>query len=653
MKNYSIPLRLTFLFLAICFAVNIHSQERREMGNMILEDVPEIPEEIKLRISQYQNTRSASFADWMPENKGILISTRFGNTTQLHTVSQPGGARSQITFFDEPVGNGSFCPSDDYDGFLFTKDIGGNEFSQIFWYDMETRTSTMLSDGKSRNFGMAWSNKGDRFAFTSSRRNNKDFDIYISGMDSPDKAVLTLDRGNGYWVVTDWSPDDSKLLVIQYLSSTKSNSYVLDLDSGELTQLNDPNSEAVFLASFWDRSGKKIYAVSDKDREFKKMALYDLESGKMKYITDEIPWDIDGGVVNEDRTHAAFTANEDGFSRMYLMDMTTNKFRKVPDLPIGQIYAFSFHPDGNTLAMTMNTAESSGDVYSLDLKTLKLTRWTNSEVGGLDTSRFPKPKPIQYETFDEVDGKKRMIPAFVYAPLDARGPLPVMISIHGGPEAQHTPNFSSFYAYLANELGIAVIAPNVRGSDGYGKTYLKLDNGFKREESVKDIGKLLEWISSNPDFDKDRIAVFGGSYGGYMVLSSMVHFNDRLRCGVDIVGISNFVTFLENTEAYRRDLRRAEYGDEREPEMRVYLESISPANHANEIKKPLFVIQGANDPRVPASESEQMVKSIRDNNGTVWYMLAKDEGHGFRKKENRDRMTEAVALFLKENLLDE
>jgi len=303
--------------------------------------------------------------------------------------------------------------------------------------------------------------------------------------------------------------------------------------------------------------------------------------------------------------------------------------------------------------MVLNTTETPGDVYSLDLNTRKSKRWTSSEVGGLNTSLFPKPELINYETYDEIDGNKRNIPAFVYKPMNAKGPLPVMISIHGGPEGQHTPYFSSFYAFLANEMGIAVIAPNVRGSSGYGKTYLKLDNGFNRENSVKDIGKLLEWIEKKSEFDKNRVAVFGGSYGGYMVLSSMYNFKDKLKCGIDIVGISNFVTFLENTEEYRRDLRRAEYGDERDPKMREYLLSISPTNHVDEFTKPLFVIQGANDPRVPASESEQMVKSIRENNGKVWYMLAKDEGHGFRKKENRDRMTEAVAMFLKENLLGE
>jgi len=652
MKTFNAIIKTILLSIAFFVVSASDGQNRREVGNMILEDVPEIPTEIKSRIQQYQNTRSASFADWLPNDEGILISTRFGNTSQLHIVNSPGGARNQITFFDEPVSNGSFCPSSGHNGFLFTKDTGGDEFSQIYWYDMNTRSSEMISDGESVNFGILWSNQGDKFAFTSTRRNKKDFDVYVSDISLPKEASLKIDRGSGYWVATDWSPDDSKLVIIQYLSSIKSNSFILDLNSNELTQINDDKAEAVFIALAWDQTGKKIYATTNEGKEFNTLVQYDVETQKIDYITDDILWDVEEFITNSTKTNGAFTVNENGFSQLYLLDLESNRFEKVPDIPIGQIYSIKFHPDKEEMAMVLNTTETPGDIYSLDLKTKINKRWTTSEVGGLNTRSFPNPKLITFDTYDEIDGKKRKIPAFVYLPNNVDGPLPVVISIHGGPEGQHVPYFSSFYAFLVNEMGIAVIAPNVRGSSGYGKTYLKLDNDYNRENSVKDIGKLIEWIEGQPEFDQEKIAVFGGSYGGYMVLSSMFNFNDKLKCGVDIVGISNFVTFLENTEEYRRDLRRAEYGDERDPKMREYLLSISPTNHVNEIRKPLFVIQGANDPRVPSTESEQMVKSIRENGGKAWYMLAKDEGHGFRKKENRDQMTEAVALFFRENLLD-
>lgn len=652
MKSYYKHLTTLAAAFLLLFLFNpIDAQERREEGNMVLQGVPEIPQEVKDRIQQYQNSRSAGLADWLPNGEGMLIRTRFGNTGQFHIVDAPKAARQQITFYDEPVRGGSFCPSDEFNGFMFSKDVGGNEYSQLFWYDMDKRKAEMISDGESVNFGLNWSNKGDQFAFTSTRRNTKDFDVYISKSANMKEAELILDKGNGYWIVSDWSPDDSKLIVINYLSATKSNSFIYDLNSKELTQINDPDEEAIFLASDYDKKGEKIYVVTNKGREFQTLALYDPATKDIKILTGDIPWDVQGILFDENREKAVFTVNENGYDQLYTFNVNDYSYSKIEGMPKGQSYGYEFHPTKNELAFAMNTSQTSGDIYSMSLDNFEMTRWTYSEVGGLNTSTFPEPELIHYETFDEVDGKKRKIPAFVYKPKAAEGPYPVVVSIHGGPESQHRPNFSSFYAYMANELGIAIIAPNVRGSEGYGKSYLQLDNGYKREDSVKDIGMLLDWIGENPEFDGERIAVMGGSYGGYMVLASMFHFNDKIKCGIDIVGISNFVTFLKNTKEYRQDLRRVEYGDERDPEMHDFLNSISPNNHVDEIKAPLFIIQGANDPRVPASESDQMVDAIVKNGGDVWYMLAMDEGHGFRKKENRDKMTEAIALFLQEFLI--
>jgi dipeptidyl aminopeptidase/acylaminoacyl peptidase len=650
-KFFRFAFKLTFVIGLSIFVLSAAAQVRREVGNLVLEDVPEVPQEIIDRLQQYQNTRSAIFADWLPGDGGMLISTRFGNTMQLHTVALPGGARSQVTFYNEPVTSASFSPSADYNGFLFSRDVGGNEFAQFFWYDMDQRTARMISDGSSMNILPNWSNKGDRFTFTSTRRNGRDFDIYLSGMAEPDNATLLVDRGRGGWGASDWSPDDTKLLVIQRLSANISNSFILDLSTRQLTPINDPGQQSVFEAIAWNHDASKIYVVTNLAGEFTTLALYDIKTGSLSHITGNIPWDLLEFTMNRDRSKAAFTVNENGFSRLYLLNTSNNAFELVTSLPMGQVRGLSFHPQRNELAMVINTTQTPGDVYSLDLEKNELKRWTYSEVGGLETTMFPDPELIFYETFDSIDGQPRMIPAFVYKPKKGQGPFPVLINIHGGPEAQHVPVFSAFNAFLANELGVAVIGPNVRGSTGYGKTYLDLDNGYLREDAVKDIGTLIDWIGKQPGFDASRIAVYGGSYGGYMVLASMVHFGDRIRCGIDVVGISNFVTFLENTEEYRRDLRRVEYGDERDPAMREFLLNISPANHAHKINKPLFVIQGANDPRVPASESEQMVRAIRQNKGTVWYMLALDEGHGFRKKENSDRMSEAIAYFLKLNLL--
>lgn len=636
---------ITFVFTSLTFAV-----ERREVGNLVLEDIPEVPEQLKDRLLQYQNVRSASFRDWYPAEDAIMISTRFGETSQFHLVEKPLGMRKQITFFNEPVGGGAFCPHEIYDGFLFTKDIGGSEFNQIFYFDMAKRSYNMLTDGESRNGAAVWSNKGDRFSYYSTKRNGRDWDVYVADMKNPEEAEMVLAK-SGLWIASDWSPDDSKLLIVNYISANESYYYVLDLETKELTQVNPSEEKIAYGTAAFSKDGKGIYLTCDQNSEFKNLFYYELASGEMTNLTSHIDWDIGGLALSDNGSYLAYTVNEDGIGKLHMIDLENNEEIDLPELPIGQIYGISFSPDSKRFSLVLNTPTSPGDVYIMDMEEKNLTRWTESEIGGLDSDQFIEPKLIHYPTFDEVDGEPREIPAFVYKP-EGEGPFPVVIDIHGGPEAQERPYFSSLTQFWVNELGVAVIAPNVRGSAGYGKSYLRLDNGFKRENSVKDIGKLLEWIAEQTDFNKDRVAVFGGSYGGYMVLSSMFNYNDRIRCGVDIVGISNFVTFLKNTKEYRRNLRRAEYGDERDPEMAEYLQSIAPTTNAHEINKPLFVAQGLNDPRVPASEAEQIVDAVRKNNVDVWYILAKDEGHGFRKKTNRDFFYAAVSMFFEKYLLD-
>jgi dipeptidyl aminopeptidase/acylaminoacyl peptidase len=632
---------LFFVFLVGAFGQEV---DRREIGNLVIEDIPEIPEQLSNRLEQYQNTRSAGFAGWAADDEGMFISTRFGETSQIHFVGFPEAYRRQVTFFDEPVGGIAVRPTPETPGFLFMKDYGGNETYQMFYFDLITGEYKMISDGESRYGGIDWSNKGDRFAFVSNKRNGRDFDIYVSEFDNLDNPRLVF-QNRGYWGPVDWSPDDKKMIIYNYISINESMLYILDISSGEITPLLDTEEQVAFGDGAWSRDGKGIYYTSDFNTEFKNLYYYDLQSGERTNLTGDIKWDVDYITVSKDGKWLAFMVNENGTSVLYMMDIASGRISR-PQIPEGQVRGFAFSRNSDRLAMTISSYQTTGDVFVMDVSAKDVERWTYSEVGGLNTKKFVQPELIEYPTFDEVDGVARSIPAYYYKP-QGQGPFPVIILFHGGPEGQFKPGFSSTIQFYVNELGIAVLAPNVRGSAGYGKSYLKLDNAYLRENSVKDGGALLDWIERQPELKNDKIAVLGGSYGGYMVLAMMTHYNDRLAGGVDIVGISNFVTFLENTGEYRRNLRRAEYGDERDEDMREFLIEISPTTNAHKITKPMLIVQGLNDPRVPASEAEQMVEVIRENGGEVWYLLAKDEGHGFRKKTNRDYYQNAVALFFK------
>ena len=621
-------------------------------GNVILEAVPEVPTEIVEALNRFQNVRSAFFEDWSEDGESIFIRTRFGNTTQLHQVTVPGGARRQLTFFPEPIGGTQRRPGDSQ--LQFGMDAGGDEFYQLFILDPASGESRMLTDGESRNSSATWSHDGKWLAYRSTRRNGRSNDIWIMQPDEPEAARMIFESPDGsYWNPADFDRAGKRLLIQNYVSITDSRIHLQDLASEETRMLRgggEPNS--VNLAAEFDHDGKGFYFITDESSDFRRLAHMDLTSGEVQIITQDIDWDVENFVLSEDGTRAVFEVNEDAVNRLYLMDPMTREYRRVDSIPTGLISGLTFSPDRKRLAMTLNSSQTPSDVFTLELGTdalsfTELTRWTYSEVGGLNTADFIVPELIHYPSFDGLE-----IPAFVYRPM-ADGPHPVIIYIHGGPEGQTKPGFSSRTQLWIAELGVAVISPNVRGSSGYGKKYVTLDNGFKREESVKDIGALLDWIETQPDLDSDRVALYGGSYGGYMVLAGLAHYSDRLRGAVDIVGISNFVTFLENTQDYRRDLRRVEYGDERDPEMRAHLEKISPNNNAEKITAPLFVAQGQNDPRVPVSESQQIVESVRQAGYDVWYMNALNEGHGFRKKENRDLYQQIVVMFYKEHLLGE
>lgn len=631
---------------------------REEVGTRISENIPAIPQELIDRLNRYQNTRGAGVAGWTREGC-LLISTRFAETSQAHRVCAPMGMREQLTFYSEPVGSIVPAPVQAaQDGFVFSKDKGGDEFSQLYWFDNRTREIALLTDGKrTQNSGALFSADGKRMAYRSTARNGTDTDIWLRDtVTGQTRAIVTA---GGSWSALDFSPDGKKLLVMKGVSIAESYPGEVDLDTGALTMFPVEGGKASFGGFEYAGDGKSAYFVSDEPikgvaQEFRTLRHHDPATNTVTVLSDRVPWDVVGFNVSEDGKRLAYVTNEDGISKLRVLSLPDHRELPLPELPIGVFGAGAFSPDGTRIALTLNSATSPSDVYVIDIDKKTLTPWTRSEVGGLDASKFVAPTLIRYPTFDKANGKTRTIPAFYYRPANAPAgrKLPVVINIHGGPEGQSQPTFNPTAQFLANELGVAMLMPNVRGSTGYGKTYLSLDNAEKREDSVKDIGALLDWIAKQPDLDASRVGVIGGSYGGYMTLASLVHYSDRIRAGVDVVGISHFGTFLKNTESYRRDLRRVEYGDERDPKMAETFERISPLNNAAKIKSKLFVAQGKNDPRVPWTEAEQIVKAVRANGQPVWYLLYTDEGHGFRKKSNNDYFNAATMLFWQQYLLN-
>jgi len=614
------------------------------------EGIPPIPTTIADAVGAYTEFRSATFAGWHPTRREALVLTRFGDTNQVHEVRMPGGARRQLTFFPERITNAGW-PRRAADYFVFTKDRGGDEFWQIYRTDVATGATTLVSDGgRSQNQLGPWSNAGDRMAHSSTRRNGVDRDIWVVDPREPASARLVAELQGGGWGALDWSPDDRQLVIVEYVSVNESYLWLVDVASGAKT-LVTPKGGAVPVAyddAAFSADGKGLYVTTDRDAEFMRLAYLDLASGAHRYLTTDLKWDVEAFTLAPDGRSIAFLTNEDGASVLHRIDAATGAALPAPQLPVGVVNSLEWHESGRELGLSMSSARAPSEFYSVDFAAQRIERWTESETGGLNTTAFAEAEVVRWPRFDG-----RSISGLLYKP-PARfaGRRPVIINIHGGPESQSRPGFLGRNNYLIDQLGAAILYPNVRGSTGFGKSFAKLDNGRLREDSVKDIGALLDWIRTRPDLDASRVMVTGGSYGGYMTLAAATRFDDRIRCSLSVVGISNFVTFLENTEDYRRDLRRVEYGDERDPAMREFLLGISPMNHAQEISKPLFIVQGRNDPRVPYTESEQMVATVRAKGGPVWYLLADDEGHGFAKKPNQDFQFYATIAFVQSHLLN-
>ena len=649
---------LSPLVFALLLSASAHAQDAvaPPPAALVMENVPPVPASVAAQVAKYTEFKPTGFTGWHPSKQEMLIVRRHKNTPQIYRLGKPGGALELLTDYPEPVRGASFDPVS-AKFYIFGKDTGGNEVFRSYRRDIAGGDAVPLTPEGERVQALAWSTSGKQIVYSTvpvNRQGSNDkisTTLAITEPMKPEAArkIATLEGGG--WFGFAFSPDDRQLVYLEYVSANESYVWLMDIATGKSRRISEKTASDVvsYGATQFSKDGKGLYTLTDRGGEFQRLTYIDLATLKHTTLTGDINWDITSIDLSDDGKMIAFVANEDGTNVLRLMRTSDHKLLPSPKLPLGTIGSVNWHKDSTNLALSVTSATSPSDVYSVNVKTNVATRWTTHEIMEVDAAKFPEPELVRWKSFDG-----RTISGFLYRAPAAKfpGKRPVLVNIHGGPEAQFQPGFQARNNYFINEMGISMVFPNVRGSSGYGKSFLKLDNGRLREDSVKDIGALFDWIAIQPDLDAARVAVTGGSYGGYMSLAVSTMYPERIAAAIDVVGISNFVTFLERTESYRRDLRRVEYGDERDPDMRKFMEEIAPLNRASRIKKPLFVVQGKNDPRVPYQEADQIVATVKKNGTPVWYMVANDEGHGFAKKANADYQFYATIGFLNKYLLD-
>jgi dipeptidyl aminopeptidase/acylaminoacyl peptidase len=617
--------------------------------NIVAEGVPPLPPTLAAELAPYLGLGGASFRGWHSTRRAALVTTRIGDASHLHLMDAPLAKRAALTGGVEPVKGGLMQPGGTR--LLYSSDVGGDENHQLFLKDTADLKAPprRLTDGKSRNIEACWSRDGQRIAFSTNRRNGKDSDIVIKEIQAPYAERVVHTGTSAGWGPLEWSPDGKLLLLRQSMSLAESRLWTMDVATAQKTQITPKTGRTYFTQASFGEGGRAVYALANLDSDFLTPTRIDVATAELRKLAGGPAWDGEELVVSGDGTRLAVTFNVEGFSELRCWDLATGQLLPAPKLKAGVLSNLQFRPGSHEVGFSLNSEDSPSDAWSADLDSAAVTRWTSRT--SKPKLEIPSPEPVISRTlsFDGVS-----IPSLIYHPDPRKfpGKRPVLMIFHGGPEGQSRPGFRGSSHFYLNELGVALVYPNVRGSTGYGRKYLALDDGVKREGAIRDIGAVLDWIVQSDRLDATRVASYGGSYGGFMSLACLVNYPERFRCGVDNVGIANFATFLRDTSDYRRNARRMEYGDERKPEIKAFLDRISPANHAERIRAPLLIVQGKNDPRVPFTEAEQMRDAVKGQGGTVWYVLAKDEGHGFAKKVNADYQFATTILFLRTHLLN-
>jgi len=594
--------------------------------------------------SQYLNIRQAYGPSFSPDGKRVSFLTNITGVPQAWVVDVKGGWPDQLTFDTERVSGAVFSPISDH--LVFSRDVGGNENAQIFLVNRDGSGERKLTqaDDAMHIFG-AWSKDGRQIAFTANRRDKSKFDVYVQNIDDDEAQLVWENKFPGFLAITAFSPDASKLLVYLMHNSMDQDIFELDMHSGKIRKLTEHEGNVRYNSPVYSADGKSVYCACDKDRDLATLMQINLDDLNHQFL-GETDSEIEYVATSDDGRWLLWTTNVEGANQINLMDLESKKVSQPADLPTGVLSGFSFpvfSPNNQQVAFSFTTPTRASDIWIWDIDKGGLHQATQSSHAGIPTSSFKEPELIRYPTFDE-----RSIPAWFYRPdINDGDKYPVVVIVHGGPEGQSQPILDIVSQYFLSR-GYGVLVPNVRGSSGYGKEYLALDNVEKRMDSVADLSHAVKWLATQPNVDTKRIAVYGGSYGGFMVLAALTTYPDLWAAGIDIVGISNFVTFLENTGAYRRSHREGEYGSLEHD--REFLTSISPIHQVDKITAPLMVVHGANDPRVPLNEAEQIVAALSARNIPVEFLVYHDEGHGLVKLKNRLDAYPKMADFLDKHI---
>lgn len=618
--------------------------------NVSADGVPPVPLALADAIFPYGQFRRARLLAWHPKERRILIATRF-EQPQLHEVRAPGGARVQLTFFRDGVAAPDERPFALYEpdgrSFVFQKDTsGGGEANQLFRYDLASGTSTLLTDGRSKNQYPVMSKSG-LVAFATTRRNGKDWDIYSLNPANVREDHRRILEATGTWIPLDWSPDGRQLLVVEQISNAQMHLWLIDVASGGRTPLTDRESPpARWVPASFTPDGKSVLALSNKGGEATSLWRRDLAKGEWIAATRSNE-SLEGYALSPDGRTLALIVDRGDTNTLRLQPLSGRERAPVA-VPPGVISDLAWHANGREIGFSLTGSRMFHDVYSVAVDTNKVERWTWSEIGGANPESLPDAEVVRWKSFDGLT-----ISGILYKPAPRfTGPRPVIINVHGGPDARERPRPLGRSDYFRNEMGVAIIYPNIRGSIGFGRSFEQLDNGLLRENAIKDIGALLDWIATQPTLDKNRVMIVGASYGGYVALASAIEYGNRLKCVQAAFAISDYLSYLETTDMSRQANRNAEYGNPDDPELRTFLARISPLSNAAKLRIPLYLVHGARDTRIPQAQSDMMAKAVKANGTPVWYVVYKDGGHLTLSPPNNNFNQYTWTLFVQQYLLD-